>query len=204
MGDFNKDVYNGVLSVRISSETLRLCKLCLRTTGQPLPQTHNCGRLPINAIFGTVGMDSTATTLLLFGASVGDHQVFIIDLSSQSIISDAFPRVLPAAGRLLNCNSDCICCKYNWVLNQLANRHLLFHKLLCIGHGLDALTNVQIFVRLSKVDKELKDFMTATEKDCHKYLGGHIEWCPETGVWTKHRWLLGQVQVFLNTVPSMG
>jgi hypothetical protein len=40
--------------------------------------------------------------------------------------------------------------------------------------------------------------MKATEKDCHKYIGGHIKWCPETGVWTKRCWLLGQVQVFLN------
>jgi len=70
MGEFNEDVYNGVLSVHISSESLQLHKLCLRTTGQPLPQTHNCGRLPINAIFGTVGVDSTAVTLLLFGAGV--------------------------------------------------------------------------------------------------------------------------------------
>jgi hypothetical protein len=51
-------------------------------------------------------VDLTAETLLLFGAGVGDHCVLIIDLSSQSLIGDAFPRVLPAAGWLLNCNSD--------------------------------------------------------------------------------------------------
>ncbi len=78
MGDLNKDIYKGILSVHISSEPLQLCKLCLWTTGQPLPPTHNHGRLPIDAIFWTVGVDSTAATLLLFGAGVGDHQVFII------------------------------------------------------------------------------------------------------------------------------
>jgi hypothetical protein len=51
---------------------------------------------------------------------------------------------------------------------------------------------------MNRVDKELEDFMKAAEKDCHKYIGGHIKWCPETGVWTKHHWLLGWVQVFLN------
>jgi hypothetical protein len=70
MGEFNEDVYNGVLSVHISSESLQLHKLCLRTTGPPLPLTHNHGSLPIDAIFGTVGVDSTAMTLLLFGAGV--------------------------------------------------------------------------------------------------------------------------------------
>ncbi len=139
------------------------------------------------------------------------HNQFV---SSQSLIGGAFPRVLPAAGQLLNCNLDSICCKYKWVLNQLANRHLLFHKLIRIGCNLDALTKAQFLVRMNKVDKELKDFMKFAKKGCHKYIGGYIEWCPETGVWMKRCWLLGQVQVFLNgrtrdprnlqTVTSMG
>ncbi len=41
--------------------------------------------------------------------------------------------------------------------------------------------------------------MKTAEKDCHKYIKGHIEWCPETGVWMKRCWLLRQVQVFLNS-----
>jgi hypothetical protein len=116
----------------------------------------------------------------------------------QSLIGDAFPRVLPAAERLLNCDSDRIQCKYNWVLNQLASRHLLFHKLLQMGCDLDSLSEAQFLVRINKANKELEEFMKVTKKDCHKYIGGHIEWCPVTGVWMKHCWLLGQVQVFLN------
>jgi hypothetical protein len=129
---------------------------------------------------------------------MGDHQVFLIDLSSQSLIGDAFPRVLPAAAHLLNCASDHIQSKYNWVLNQLANRHLLFHKLLRLGRDLDSLSKVKFLVRINKIDKELEEFMKAFEKECHKYVGGRIEWCLETGVWMKRCWLLGQVQDFLN------
>jgi hypothetical protein len=198
MGNFNEDVYNGILSTQLAMEPLCLHELCKQTTGQLLPPTHNQGSIPIDAIFGTVGVESTAATLLLFGAGVGDHQVFLIDLSLQSLIGDTFPRVLPAPGRLLNCDSDRIQCKYNQVLNQLANRHLLFHKLLQMDCDLDSLSEAQFLVIINKVDKELKDFMKAAKKDCHKYIGGHIEWCPKTGVWMKRHWLLGQVQVFLN------
>jgi hypothetical protein len=190
MGDFNEDVYNGILSAQLAWEPLCLRELCKQTTGQLLPPTHNQGRIPIGAIFGTVGVESTAATLLPLGAGVGDHLVFLIDLSSQYLIGDAFPRVLPAAGRLLNCDSDRIQCKNNRVLNQLANRHLLFYKLLQIGCNLDSLSEAQFLLRINKIDKELKEFMKASNKDYHKYIGGHIKWCPETGVWMKLCWLL--------------
>jgi hypothetical protein len=199
MRDFNEDVYTGILSaVRLSSEPLCLQELCRQTTGQPLPPTHNQGRIPIDAIFGTTGVEPTAATLLPFGAGVGGHQVFLIDLSSQSPIGDAFPRVLPAAAHLLNCDSNQIQSKYNWVLNQLANRHLLFHKLLRLGRDPNSLSKVQFLVRINKIDKELKEFMKASKRECHKYVEGRIEWCPETGAWMKRCWLLGRVQVFLN------
>jgi hypothetical protein len=157
--------------VQLASEPLCLRELFKQTTGQFLPPTHNLGIIPIDAIFGTVGVESTAATLLPFGAGVEDHQVFLIDLSFQSLIGDAFPSVLPAAGSLPNCDSDCIQCKHNGVLNQLANRHLLFHKLLQMGPNLDSLSEAQFLVRINKVNKELEEFMKAAKKDCHKF------WC---------------------------
>jgi hypothetical protein len=67
-----------------------------------------------------------------------------------------------------------------------------------MGRDLESLSEAQFLVRINKVDKEIEEFMKATKKDCHKYIGGHIKWCPETGIWMKRHWLLGQVQVFLN------
>jgi hypothetical protein len=159
LGDFNEDVYNSILSAQLALEPLCLHELCKQTTGQLLPPTHNQGRIPIDAIFGPVSVESTAATLFPFGAEVIDHQVFLIDLSSQSLIWDAFPRVLPAAGHLLNYDSDRIQCKYNQVLNQLANRHILFHKLLQMGHDLNSFSEAQFLVRINKVNQELKEFM---------------------------------------------
>ncbi len=73
MGDFKEDVYNSILSARLASVPLCLCKLCKHTTGKLPPPTHNQGSIPIDGIFGTVGVESTAATLLPFGAGVGDH-----------------------------------------------------------------------------------------------------------------------------------
>jgi hypothetical protein len=60
-----------------------------------------------------------------------------------------------------------------------------------MDRDLDSLSEAQFLVTINKVDKELEDFMKAAKKDCHKYIGGHIKWCPETGVWMKNCWLLG-------------
>ncbi len=153
MGDFNEDVYNGVLSKIITDEPLQLCELCQWTTGQHLPPTHHRGSYPIDAIFCTADIAPTAVSLLPFGAGVGDHRVFLLDLtSSQSLIGDAFPRLMPAASRLSNCNSKQIRNKYNQVLNQLSNQHLLFHKLLWLNDEVDSLTETQFLLRINKID----------------------------------------------------
>ncbi len=111
--------------------------------------------------------------------------MFLLDKTSQSLIGNAFPRVMPAASRLLNCNPNQIRNKYNQVLNQLSNRHLLFYKLLWLNDEVDSLTETQFLLRINKIDQELEEFMKAVEKDCHKYLGGRVEWSPKAGVWLK-------------------
>ncbi len=64
LGNFNENVYTGPLAASLSSDDLRLSKLCFMTTGAVLPPTHMRGQIPINAVFGTSSLVSTSVAVL--------------------------------------------------------------------------------------------------------------------------------------------
>ena len=198
LGDFNQNVYTGKLAKLLSEDGIRMHEICIRITGVPLPPTHIRGSIPIDAVFCTMGIDGVAAALLPSRTGVGDHRVFIVDVTSSSVLGDVFPRVIPAAGRLLNCASDKIKNNYIKVLNQLTERHLLFKKLLYIDRDSSEVTNAQLQLRLNKFDKELEEFMKSSERESHKYKRTNIEWSPLAGVWIQRRWLLTRIQRFLS------
>jgi hypothetical protein len=202
LGDFNENVYSGNLARFLSGDDLRMHELCQRITGLPLPHTHIRGSVPIDAVFCTAGIDRVAIALLPSPFGIGDHRVFMVDVTSASMLGDIFPRVIPATGRLLNCASDRIKNNYTRVLNQLTDRHLLFRKLLYINRDSNSITYAQVQLCLNKFDHELEQFMKASKKDCHKYKRTNIEWSPYSGKWLQRRWLLSRIQWYLSGLTS--
>ena len=174
-----------------------MSELCRGTTGTPLPSTHMQGRVPIDAVFSTAGVWCSSVALLPNREGVGDHRVFVLDILSESILDDVFPRVVPAAHRLLNCNSDHIRNSYIPVLNQLVCRHRIFRKFLYIDRSSDILPIAQIQLSLNKVDQELEEFMKASERKSHRFKRNLIEWSPYAGEWIHRRWLLVRIHKFL-------
>ncbi len=81
MGNFNKNVYMGLLAASLAKDELRLSKMCYRTTRVMLPPTHTPGRIPIDAVFGTAGVSCTAAALLPRQVGVGNHWVFLVDIA---------------------------------------------------------------------------------------------------------------------------
>jgi hypothetical protein len=194
MGDFNENVYSGAISAVLAGEDLRMTEICYRATGKHLPPTHSRGSTLIDAVFGTAGLVGSAASLLPFNEGVGDHRVFIVDITSGSILGDAFPRVIPASSRLLNCKSNKIKKSYIAVLNQLLNRHLIFQKILLTNRASKHISHAALQLRMNKINKEMEQFMKSAERDSHKLKRNNIEWSPITRVWLRRRWLLQRVE----------
>jgi hypothetical protein len=210
MGDFNKIVYSGPIALALSEDELRLSKICCRTTEETLPPTHARGRFPIDVIFGTVGLVCTAAFLLPERAGVGNHGVFVADLTSELVLGDALLQVIPITSRLLNCTSDKIKHSYTLLnqlsnrhlifkalLNQLSNRHLIFKKLLWIDNASDHISPDKVQLCKNRVDLELEHFMKLAEEDSHKYKRNNIDWFPYVGVWIHCWWLFSWVHPVL-------
>jgi hypothetical protein len=183
MGNFNKNVYSGPIALALSEDKLLISKICQGTTGEMLPPTHACGRTPIDALFGSVGLVCTVASLLPVRVGVGNHQIFIADFTSESILSNAFLRVILIASWLLNFASDKINNNYTALLNQLSNRHLIFKKLLLIDNASNHISPAKVKVRMNRVDLELEQFIQLAEKDRHKFNCNNIKWSPYVGVW---------------------
>jgi hypothetical protein len=156
LGDFNEDVYTGQMASALSGEYLRMKEVCHQTTGVPLPPTHNQETVPIDAVFGTAGLMVTSVALLPSQVGVGDHRVFFIDVTSESIMGYVFPLVIPAADRLLNCKSDKIKNNYIKVLTQLSNRYLIFKKLLTVDWESNNIAPWKVQLRMNKIDLVLQ------------------------------------------------
>jgi hypothetical protein len=129
---------------------------------------------------------------------VGDHRVFLLDIESDTLLGDVFPRVIPISRRLIICTSDKIKHTYISALNQLTSRHLIYKKLLYIQQDSTRMTHAQLQFRMNKVDLELEEFMKSSEKDWHKINMNDIEWSPYAKVWIHRRWLLKRVERYLD------
>jgi hypothetical protein len=197
VGDFNQNVYAGTLAEALSRDKFRMSEVCQCTTGLSLPPTHNRGMVAIDAFFGTSGTISAAAALHPSRVRVSDHRVSVVDFTSKLVMGDDLPRVIPATGHLLNCSSDRIKNNYIQMLNQLANRHLIFKKLLIIDQDSNRISPVQVQLRMNKVDLGLKQFMKASEQECHKHVKDNIEFSLYSGEWLHRRWLLARIQQYL-------
>jgi hypothetical protein len=199
VGDFNENMYSGDLAAQLAGDNLWMTKMCLWTTGHrlPLPSTHIRGQTPIDGVFATCGLVYKLVKLLPSREGIGDHRVFLLDIALESILSNVFPRVIPVSCCLLNCASDQIKQSYITLLNQLANRHHIFRKLLMIDRDSNHIPAYQVQLRMNKVDLELKDFMKSLERGNHKYKMNNIEWSPYAQVWIHRRWLLKRVHKYL-------
>jgi hypothetical protein len=91
LGDFNKNVYSGNLARSLSGDDLRMHELCQCITGLPLPHTHTRGSVPIDVVFCTAGINGVAVGLLPSRFGVGNHRVFMVNVTSASMLGDVFP-----------------------------------------------------------------------------------------------------------------
>jgi hypothetical protein len=91
LGDFNENVYTGELVRALAGDELCMHKLCQCITGIPLPHTHIRGSVLIDAVYCTAGINRVAVALLPSQIGIGDHRVFMVDVTSTSLLGGVFP-----------------------------------------------------------------------------------------------------------------
>ncbi len=119
LGDFNENIYSGRIAKCLVIPDLMLSKQCLQCTGMQLPPTFRDSTVPIDAFFATAGIKCVNAYILPHTGGMGDHQCFILNFMSSSVIGTKFPTVVCCSARKLHCKSKRLVQSYNVELDML-------------------------------------------------------------------------------------
>jgi hypothetical protein len=144
-GDFNENMYTGRIAKRLALPDLVLSKQCLQSTGMHVPQTFRDGTVPIDAIFATAGIECINAYILPHKSGVGDHQCFILDFTSSSVIGTKFTNIVRCSARKLHCKFQWLVQSYNAELDKLCNRHKMYQRIYFIYSNIDSFSDEDVY-----------------------------------------------------------
>ena len=101
--DANQDVYNGRLATRLASHDIQLTCLLEPALGCPVPNSHFRGTGKISTIFGSPGLVEGHAMCYPHWYRVGDHRVFLLEISAASLFGGEYPKIARPTSRLLTC-----------------------------------------------------------------------------------------------------
>ncbi len=101
--DHNEHTYNGPLGrVLADTEGLGLQEAVLRHTGKRTGATFFRESKPINGLWVTSNSDIANVCMMPFGYGIGDHRMFVLDITMESLVGKNPTKVVRPASRWLN------------------------------------------------------------------------------------------------------
>jgi hypothetical protein len=188
--DANQDVYRGKLAMRLALPDIQLTCLMEPALSGPVPNSHFRGTGKISTIFGSPGLVEGHAMCYLHWYGVGDHRVFLLEISAASLFGGDYPKIARPSSRLLTCKITRIRRKYCTSLSKLVERHNMHTKLTLIEEQSNLVSCIVNQRGHDKWDKELGEFMRHSEKICTKFKSCAIEYSPTVGQWLKRRSVL--------------
>ena len=192
--DANQDVYDGTLGMALSHPPFDMGCMMEQATGSRVPNSHHRGHVPISTIYGSKGIQTGDGMVYPHFYGIGDHRVFVLEVSAESLFGGDYPSVGRPNSRILNCRIDRVRRKYCRILKALTDRHRMFEKLKRLEALDDTVGTADYQLMHNKWDNELGDFMASAEHECNKLKSCAIEYSPTVGLWIKRRsilkWLL--------------
>lgn len=192
--DSNQDVYTGHLACALGQKNIQMGCLFQHALGEQVPNSHFRGKGKLSTIFGSPGLLEGNAMCYPHWYGIGDHRVFLLELSADSLFGGEYPTIARPTSRLLTCKVNRIRNKYCSTLKALVESHNMQAKLQHIQrHTLTLPPSVSQTLH-DKWDKELGEFMTHAENKCTKFKSCAIEYSPTVGQWLRRRtvlkWLL--------------
>ncbi len=101
--DHNKHTYDGPLGrVLADTEGLGLQEAVLPHTGKRTGATFFRGSKPIDGLWVTSDLDIANVCVMPFGYGIGDHRMFVLDITMESLVGKNPTKVVQPASRRLN------------------------------------------------------------------------------------------------------
>jgi len=180
----NQDVYTGKLATRLSKQDIQLSCLMEPALGTRVPNSHFRGKGKISTIFGTPGLVEGHTMCYPHWYGVGDHRIFLLEISAASLFGGEYPSIMRPTWHALTCKIARIRRKYCKTMEKLVNEHNMTDKLNCIEDQAETSSTSVIQRMHDKWDVELGQFMQHSERSCTKLKSCALEYSPTVGQWS--------------------
>jgi hypothetical protein len=167
--DSNQDVYEGKLARCLTEDRINLSCLMEAALGEKVPNSHFRGQGKITTIFGSPGLVEGHAMCYPHWYGIGDHRVFLLEISANSLFGGIYPAITRPASRLLNSKITRIKNRYCRKLCSLTADHKMEAKLQHLQvNRIDKDHQHHLKQSHDKWDKELGDLMRSAEKHCTK------------------------------------
>jgi hypothetical protein len=182
--DHNEHTYNRPLGKALANtDGLGLQEAVLRHTGRRTGATFFRGSKPIDRLWVTSDINIANTCVMPFGYGIGDHRMFVLDITMESLVGKTPTKVVRPASRWLNSRVPGCSGAYNKSLEHNIVQHRLLERL-NETHRSDADASEKA-ARINKIDSEGRDYMRHAEKVCRKIKNCRIPYLPEAAIWIR-------------------
>jgi hypothetical protein len=118
-----------------------------------------------------------------FGYGVGDHRMFVLDITLKSLIGKRPTKIVCPASRRLNSKIPHCINAYNNSLEDNIVRHCLIEKLHEVY--MNNLMQQEKMMRVGSIDKASKEYMKHAKKVCRKIKCCWIPFSPKASIWIR-------------------
>ena len=175
--DHNKHVYDGPLGRALADpDGPGLREAILLHTEKRTGATFFRGSKPIDGLWVTSDIDISNACVMPFVYGVGDHRLFVLDVTIESLIGTCSPKIVRPASRRLS--SKILHCAEAY--NRSLEANIVQHRLIETLHEVHiSKSHAKKERRVCAIDQAGKEFMTHAEKVCRKIKCCHIPYSPE-------------------------
>ena len=89
----NQNVYQGALAQRLSQFPYYMECAVEKCIGAQVPNSHHRGSEPISTIFCISGISPRHAMVYPHWYGIGDHRVFILELSARNLFGGTYPKI---------------------------------------------------------------------------------------------------------------
>ena len=180
--DANEDIYRKAIERELTDMNgLALREVVGEFTNKKVGPTFFRGLKPIDGVWATSDISVANACIMPVGYGIGDHRLFVIDFCAADIIGYSQQRAVCATSRRLNTRIPGTTKKYNDTLEELIIQHNMIQK---IGRAYtEGGTQAEVEMQARRVDNELGEYMTHSERNCRQIRSRVIPFLPESSIW---------------------
>ena len=147
-------------------------------TGEEIDVTFFWGTKPIDGVWATSDIVVTGACVIPAGYGVGDHQMFIVDFLTSSLVGNSPPRIAYAGTRRLNTNIHGATSRYAADVEEQVLRHKVMQQ---YSQAHESSPEKQAAKReYVKIDRESKQYMLGADTRYRKIKSGRIPFLLES------------------------